>query len=72
MERIKAIAAKEGGGRYRVKTSDEVGIPADAREAMGFAVLGAMSEDGLAATLERVTGAVRPELAGAWVYPSNK
>ncbi|QDU35473.1 Anhydro-N-acetylmuramic acid kinase [Poriferisphaera corsica] len=72
VERIKAIAETRGEGRYCVKTSDEVGIPADAREAMGFAVLGAMSEDGIAATLEKVTGADRPELAGAWAYPSNR
>ena len=69
VERIKAIAEAEGGGQYCVKTSDEVGIPADAREAMGFAVLGAMSRDGLPATLEKVTGAKKPGVAGAWAYP---
>ncbi|QQE10080.1 anhydro-N-acetylmuramic acid kinase [Planctomycetota bacterium] len=69
VERIKSIADIEGGGRYRVKTSDELGIPADAREAMGFAVLGAMSRDGISPTLEKVTGAKKPGLAGAWVYP---
>lgn len=52
-----------------VITTDKLGIPCEAREAMGFAVLGALSQDGVAITLPAVTGAVRPGRAGAWVYP---
>jgi len=52
-----------------VVRSDDLGIPCDAREAMGFAVLGALSQDGIAITLPRVTGASSPGRAGAWVYP---
>lgn len=52
-----------------VLTSEQVGIPSEAREAMGFAVLGALSQDGVPITLPRVTGATSPGRAGAWVYP---
>lgn len=52
-----------------VVRSDDMGIPCDAREAMGFAVLGALSQDGIAITLPKVTGASNPGRAGAWVYP---
>ncbi len=53
----------------RVLISDEVGIPCEAREALAFAVLGALSQDGLPITLPQVTGATSPGRAGAWVYP---
>ncbi|MCE9592388.1 MAG: anhydro-N-acetylmuramic acid kinase [Planctomycetes bacterium] len=52
-----------------VVVSDEIGVPCEAREAMGFAVLGALSQDGVPITLERVTGSKTPGRAGAWVYP---
>lgn len=52
-----------------VVRSDDLGIPCDAREAMGFAVLGALSQDGVPITLPKVTGASSPGRAGAWVYP---
>lgn len=52
-----------------VSLSEQLGIPGDAREAMGFAVLGALSQDGVPITLPRVTGAANPGRAGAWVYP---
>jgi len=51
------------------RLSDEVGIPCQAREAMGFAVLGAMSQDGIPITLPQVTGSERPGVAGTWVFP---
>ncbi|MEM6552328.1 MAG: anhydro-N-acetylmuramic acid kinase [Planctomycetota bacterium] len=51
--------------------SDEVGIPAEAREALGMAVLGALSWDGVPITLPGVTGAGEPGVAGAWVYPAG-
>ncbi len=52
-----------------VAASDAHGIPIEAREAVGFAVLGALSQDGVPITLPAVTGADHPGRAGAWVYP---
>ena len=51
--------------------SDDLGIPCEAREAMGFAVLGVLARDGVDITLPQVTGrdAQRVPRAGAWVYP---
>lgn len=49
-----------------VTLSDDLGIPSQAREAMAFAVLGALSRDGIPITLPRVTGADKPGVAGAW------
>lgn len=54
----------------RMCLSDDLGIPCEAREAMGLAVLGALSQDGVPITLPQVTGAADPGVAGAWVYPS--
>ena len=51
--------------------SEELGIPAEAREAMAFAVLGALSADGVPITLPRVTGATDPGVAGVWAYPGS-
>ena len=53
----------------RVILSDDVGFPCEAREAIAFAVLGALSQDGLPITLPQVTGANSPGRAGAWAYP---
>lgn len=50
-------------------TSDELGIPCQAREAMAFAVLGALSQDGVPITLPQVTGAQAPGVAGVWARP---
>ncbi|MEM7627339.1 MAG: anhydro-N-acetylmuramic acid kinase [Planctomycetota bacterium] len=52
-------------------TSDRFGIPAEAREAMGFAVLGALSADGVPVTLPAVTGSETPGVAGSWAYPEG-
>jgi 1,6-anhydro-N-acetylmuramate kinase len=49
--------------------SDTMSISVAAREAIAFAVLGALSQDGIAITLPRITGAQRPGRAGAWIYP---
>ena len=65
---VEMIAAKLTG-LAQVVMSDDAGIPAAAREAMGFAVLGALTRDGLPITLPQVTGAQQPGLAGAWAYP---
>ncbi len=48
-----------------VSTSDAYGIDADAKEAVAFAVLGAMTLAGRAAGLPRVTGARGPRVLGA-------
>jgi len=53
----------------RLSLSDGLGIPCEAREAMAFAVLGALSQDGVPITLPQVTGARNPGIAGCWVYP---
>ena len=52
-----------------VVLSDELGITVEVREALCVAVLGALSQDGIPATLGRVTGAKQPGVAGTWVYP---
>ena len=56
-------------GSPQVCLSDELGVPAEAREAMAMAVLGTLSQDGLPITLAQVTGAADPGRAGTWVYP---
>lgn len=52
-----------------VLLSDDLGIPCEAREAMGFAVLGALSQDKVPITLPQVTGSTNPGHAGTWAYP---
>jgi anhydro-N-acetylmuramic acid kinase len=52
-----------------VKISDDLGIPCEAREAMAFAVLGALSQDGVPISLPQVTGSTHPGRAGAWALP---
>lgn len=53
-------------GHAAVMLSDDLGIPCEAREAMGFAVLGALSQDGVPISLPQVTGAKDPGVAGVW------
>lgn len=73
--RIGDAPAVVAGGAVRNRTlmdaiganatvSDAVGIPSAAREAMGFAILGALSQDGVPIT--KTPGTSR---AGAWVHP---
>ena len=57
------------GEKSEIVLSDELGIPCEAREAVCFAVLGALSQDGVAITLPQVTRSEKPGTAGAWVYP---
>ena len=48
--------------------TDDLGVPAQFREAAGMAVLGALAADGICVTLPGVTGAGQPiPLSGAWV-----
>ena len=51
---------------YEVSRSDDLGIPCEAREAMAFAVLGALSQDAVPISLPQVTGATNPGVAGVW------
>ena len=51
------------------RLTDDTGVPAEAREAVAFAVLGALSQDGQPATLAGVTGADDPGVAGVWAFP---
>lgn len=52
-----------------VRTSDELGVPAEAREALAFAILGAFALRGEPNTLPRCTGARRAVVAGAVYRP---
>jgi anhydro-N-acetylmuramic acid kinase len=52
-----------------VVLSDELGVPVEARESAGFAVLGALSRDGVPISLPQITGASDPGVAGHWVFP---
>jgi len=62
---VSALRTGDGGGN-RWHLSDDLGIPCEAREALAFAVLGALSQDGVPITLPGVTGASEPGVAGAW------
>lgn len=52
-------------GEVPVRPSDELGVPAEAREALAFAVLGAFALRGETNTLPQCTGAQRAVVAGA-------
>jgi anhydro-N-acetylmuramic acid kinase len=64
MDRITALVAP-----VRVRRSDELGVPSDAREAMAFAALADMTLRGSAAMLPPVTGAAAPKLLGKLSIP---
>ena len=64
MGRIEALLAP-----VRVRRSDELGVPSDAREAMAFAVLADMTLRGQAACLPPVTGAAAPKVLGKLSFP---
>lgn len=68
---VAAIGAGPGGiaGACSVEASDRWGVPAQFREAMCFAVLGAMCADGVPICLPHVTRAGRGVLSGLWAYP---
>lgn len=49
---------------------DAIGVPVQAREAMCFAVLGALCQDRVPITLQSVTGVPSPApVSGAWCFP---
>lgn len=52
-----------------VRACDELGVPAEAREALAFAILGAFALRGETNTLPRCTGARRAVVAGAVYRP---
>jgi anhydro-N-acetylmuramic acid kinase len=52
-----------------VRRSDELGVPADAREAMAFAILADMTLRGVDAVLPPITGASSPKLLGKLSFP---
>lgn len=53
-----------------VHRTDSVGVPAEFREAIAWAVLGALSQDRVAIGLPQVTGVQQPApIAGAWIFP---
>ncbi|MBO4163976.1 anhydro-N-acetylmuramic acid kinase [Micromonospora antibiotica] len=55
-----------GDGRWTLRTTDELGVPAQAREAYAFALLGWLSWHGLPGALPSVTGARRAAVLGSW------
>jgi anhydro-N-acetylmuramic acid kinase len=64
-----AIRLAAASASARVLLSDDVGIPSSHREAVCFAVLGAMCQDRVTITLPAVTGVASPApIAGAWVF----
>ncbi len=52
-----------------VDTSDEYGVPAQFREAVAMAVLGALCHDRTPITLPSVTGVDKAPVSGCWVMP---
>lgn len=61
-----AIARHGKGSGGQVRLIDEFGIAATHREAIEFAVLGALCEDRVAITLPAVTGVSVAPISGAW------
>lgn len=55
----------------RVRTSDELGMPSEAKEALAFAVLGFLTVNGLAGALPSCTGARHGSVLGS-VTPGTK
>lgn len=52
-----------------VKTSQEMGVPAEIREAACFAILGALCQDRVSIIIPAITGGKHSCISGAWVYP---
>lgn len=50
----------------RLRTTDELGVPASHREAVCMAALGALCQDRIPITLPQVTGAAAAPIAGSW------
>jgi anhydro-N-acetylmuramic acid kinase len=65
---VKRLAARQP--RARVETSDAMGLPVDAKEAIAFAILGYETLRGRAANLPTATGARHGTVLGA-IVPQN-
>ena len=64
---VDAVTGAFGG---RTAVSDELGVPAQHREAMAMAVLGALCQDRVPITIPRITGGADPApVSGAWLLP---
>ncbi|MET7967410.1 anhydro-N-acetylmuramic acid kinase [Micromonospora sp. NPDC005305] len=63
---LRARLAALGAGRWRLRTTDELGVPAQAKEAYAFALLGWLSWHGLPGAIPSVTGASRAAVLGSW------
>lgn len=53
--------------KHTIDTTEQMGVHPDAREAVCFAVLGALCQDGVEIALQSVTGAGSSMLAGSWI-----
>ncbi len=53
----------------RVRRIDQLGVPAQAKEALAFALLGHASLMGIPGNFPRVTGARHPAVVGKWTWP---
>jgi 1,6-anhydro-N-acetylmuramate kinase len=51
------------------RTTADAGVAVEYREAICFAVLGALCQDKVPITIPAVTGVTKAPLSGAWVYP---
>ncbi|WP_405112206.1 anhydro-N-acetylmuramic acid kinase [Micromonospora sp. NBC_01405] len=63
---LRGRLAALGGGRWRLRASDELGVPAQAKEAYAFALLGWLSWHGLPGAIPSVTGAREAAVLGSW------
>lgn len=59
----------KGRAEAQVDMSDGHGVPATLREAMCWAVLGALCQDRVSISLPQVTGVENPPIAGCWTMP---
>ncbi|MCP3782412.1 anhydro-N-acetylmuramic acid kinase [Micromonospora sp. A3M-1-15] len=63
---LRARLVELAEGRWRLRTTDELGVPAQAKEAYAFALLGWLSWHGLPGAIPSVTGASRAAVLGSW------
>ncbi len=54
---------------FPVETTTEQGVPVESREAVCFAVLGALCRDRVPITLPQITGVTVAPVAGVWAWP---
>ncbi len=52
-----------------VETTSPHGVPIESREAVCFAILGALCQDRVPITLPQITGTHAPPVAGVWAWP---